>query len=192
MLIMNLGQWLSLYDSTLLDRECALEVHDLVARAARRPDKEKLKFEIWFSMAVGQCRPILSTMKKDNQYICELKSSTPIKMVWKLWPTPLDVFLSPFYFSLIAVANEGSHRASMKYAQLWQSMNTKTSKTELPTFILGCTQDTTSTRSTLPKQQDLGSHLHPLNTLKVVSRLGRVFLLESIPTADNQHQSLQQ
>lgn len=89
-------------------------------------------------------------------------------------------------------AKKCSHRLLMGHSQPRQSMNTKSSKMRLPTIMIGDTLDAPSVGFTLCNKQDMYPHLYLLDTEKVVFKLEEILLLESIPTADNLQNSLQQ
>lgn len=62
----------------------------------------------------------------------------------------------------------------MEHAQPRQSMNNKTSRKRIPTFVLDGTPDTPFTKSSLPKEQGPNSHLNLLGHAKVFLELGKV------------------
>lgn len=71
-------------------------------------------------------------------------------------------------------------------------MNFKPSKMKLSAFMLSATPDAQFTGSSLPKEQSQESHLHRLDTAKIILKLEKVLLSKSIPTSDDLHKSLQQ
>lgn len=71
----------------------------------------------------------------------------------------------------------------MEHAQQRQSINPKTSKKGLPSFMLGDTPDPSSTGSDLPKKQGLKSHEHPSDTVEVVLKIEEVLIKESTACA---------
>lgn len=90
------------------------------------------------------------------------------KVLKELRRTPFNVRSNIIDIGSIAATKECSRNALMEHTQPQESMNTRTSKKGLLPFNLGYTPDTSSMRSTQTQKQDSGSHLHPLDTLKVV------------------------
>lgn len=95
-----------------------------------------------------------------------------------------------------------SQRAFIEPLLPRQVLNSKTSKKGLTTFMVGDNPDAPCTGSTLPKnhgpesplfkKQSPESQLLSLNTVELVRKLEQEMLLESVPTADDLHYSLQQ
>lgn len=93
----------------------------------------------------------------------------------------------------IAAAKARSQQALMEYLQLRQSMNTKTSKKGLHTFLLCDTSDAPLTGSTLHKEQDPEFHMHLLNNMEAILKIEKkVLLLGRLCIADDLSKSLQQ
>lgn len=78
----------------------------------------------------------------------------------------------------------------IKHAQQRQSISEKTIKKRLPSFMVGYALGPPATGSNLPIYQDPASHLHFLDTVKVILKLKEVLHLEFIPIADHLQNSL--
>lgn len=78
---------------------------------------------------------------------------------------------SGFPYIIHIAATKERYQRVQEYAQPKQSMNNKTSKQGLFTFMFGDTPVTPPSGYNLPKKPDLQSHLHPLDTEKVVLKL---------------------
>lgn len=92
----------------------------------------------------------------------------------------------------IAAAKGRLRRASMEHTPPQRSMNTNTSKKELPTLLLSETPVAPTTGYALHNKQGLDSHLLPLDFVKIGLKLRNLFLLKSMPSEDNLHKLLHQ
>lgn len=105
---------------------------------------------------------------------------------------PLHVWANFIEIGPSAVATGRSQWALMELAQPRQSMNTKTCKKELPTFMIGDTPNARTNGFNSPKKQAPKFHLHHVDTMEVVFKHGKELFSESIATADGLDKSLKQ
>lgn len=116
-------------------------------------------------------------MEKVGYYVCGLKPSIFEDMLEKLPRMPPNERSKLIDIRRIAAAGRRSHRELMKHAHPRQLNYCKTNKKRLPTFMCGDTPDATLSGSILFKEQCSESHLHHLDTMKVVFKLGAALLL---------------
>lgn len=101
-------------------------------------------------------------MEKMNYYVRGSKPPIFKELLEEIQRMPPTVRSNLVDNRRIAASKGCSQCTLMKYAQLSQSMNTKTGKKGLPTFMLRDTSDAHST--IIPKEQGPESHLHSMNT----------------------------
>lgn len=128
-------------------------LHIIVTQASQLPDKVNLDFVTQIFKIKRRCRHSFTVIQKTSYYVRGLKSSICEMMLEKLWGMPPKVYSSLIDIGRIAVAEERSQQVLMKYTQPRQSMNIKTCKIGLPTFLLGDTPVPSSTGSNLPKNK---------------------------------------
>lgn len=149
------------------------------------PTKKEWNSRPDFSMLPGRVVTFLNHWKMQTTTFAASEPAIFEQMLEELPILPSNVRSILIWINRIAAVEKRSPPVLMKHALPQRSINTKNSKKEVRTFMVGDTPHASSTGSYFHKEHGSEFYLHFLDIMEDVLKLHKVFLLGSKSTADD-------